>query len=384
MRPAVPLARSACVTATATLSRTPLHPLHLRLGARMAPFAGYDMPIHYPAGIVAEHLHTRQGAGLFDVSHMGQALLTGPNAAARFESLVPADVQGLRPGRIRYALLLDGDGNILDDLMVTRLDEAGDRLFLVVNAARKAHDLALIGNALPNLVLTALPDRALIAVQGPRAADALARIWPEVAAMPFMSLAVLRGENGEPVWASRSGYTGEDGFELSLGPDQALRLAERLLDDPDVKPVGLGARDSLRLEAGLCLYGHDIDHTTDPVAAGLGWSVGKRRREEGGFPGADRVRAALANGPDRRRVGLLLDGRAVAREGAEIARPDGTVVGRVTSGTHSPSLNRPIAMGYVTPEAASVGEPLNVIVRGKPVPAQVAPLPFVPHRYFRG
>lgn len=369
---------------TATLSQTPLHPLHRRLGARMGPFAGYDMPIHYPAGIVAEHLHTRTGAGLFDVSHMGQALLQGPNAAARFEAIAPGDVQGLKPGGIRYTLLLDVDGNILDDLMVTRLDESGDKLFLVVNAGRKAHDFALIGEALRDLQLTVLPDRALLAVQGPRAAAILARLWPQSAAMPFMSFAIVEGDDGEPVWLSRSGYTGEDGFEISLAPDAALRLAERLLADPDVKPVGLGARDSLRLEAGLCLYGHDIDATTDPVSASLAWSIGKRRREEGGFPGADRVCAALAQSPDRRRVGLLLEGRAVAREGAEIARPDGAVIGRVTSGTHSPSLNRPIAMGYVLPDAATPGEALQVVVRGKPIPAQVTRLPFVPHRYFRG
>ena len=371
-----------------SLRHTPLHALHLRLGARMAAFAGYDMPIQYASGIVAEHLHTRAKAGLFDVSHMGQAILDGPDAAVGFERLVPADIEGLAPGHIRYTQLLDADGNILDDLMVTRWPDADDgtqRLFLVVNAARKDHDFALIAQALPQCRLHVLADRALLALQGPGAVAVLGRRWPSVASIPFMALAVIHDSNGsgDPIYVSRSGYTGEDGFEISIPSAQALSIADDLLADGDVMPIGLGARDSLRLEAGLCLYGHDIDTTTDPVAAGLAWSIGKRRRETGGFPGADRVRLVLAHGPDRRRVGLLLEGRAVAREGADIQSPEGSPVGQVTSGGHSPSLNRPVAMGYVHPGHAKPGTPLHVLVRGKPVPAHVTRLPFVAHRYFK-
>ena len=366
------------------LLQTPLHPLHQRLGARMAPFAGYDMPIQYKAGIVAEHLHARARAGLFDVSHMGQAFLDGEDAAAKLETLVPADIQGLAPGQVRYTQLLDVDGNILDDLMVTRRaasDGRTDRLLLVVNAACKAQDFALIARGLPDCKLTVLADRALLALQGPAAVDVLAKRWPSVRAMTFMTFAFMPDAD---VFLTRSGYTGEDGFEISVPAGDALQFAEDLLADPDAMPIGLGARDSLRLEAGLCLYGHDIDTTTDPIAAGLAWSIGKRRREEGGFPGADRVRLALAHGPDRRRVGLLLEGRAVAREGADIHAPDGTLTGKVTSGGHSPSLNRPIAMGYVHPDHAKPGTPLHVMVRGKPIAAQVTKMPFVPHRYHRG
>ena len=354
----------------------------------MASFAGYDMPIQYKAGIVAEHLHTRTKAGLFDVSHMGQAFLDGPNAAARLETLVPADIVGLGVGQVRYTQLLDADGNILDDLMVTRRapsDGDIDHLFLVVNAARKAHDFALIGSALRDCTLVAMMDRTLLALQGPAAVSVLAKRWPSVMPMPFMSFAQVHAGDSDSgaIFVSRSGYTGEDGFEISLPAAAGAAFAEKLLDDADVLPIGLGARDSLRLEAGLCLYGHDIDTTTDPIAAGLAWSIGKRRREQGGFPGADRVRLALADGPDRRRVGLLLDGRAVAREGADIQSIEGAPLGQVTSGGHSPSLNRPIAMGYVHPDHAKVGTVLHVVVREKPVSATVTKMPFVPHRYFR-
>ena len=375
------------------LRRTPLHALHLQRGARMAPFAGYDMPIQYPTGIVAEHLHTREHAGLFDVSHMGQAFLDGPGAAARLESLVPADIQGLAVGQVRYTQLLDDNGHILDDLMVTRRapsDGDVDHLFLVVNAARKEHDFALIAQALAECSLSVLGDRALLALQGPAAASVLAKRWPSIIPMPFMSLAQVHaaqvhatGDAQGDIFVSRSGYTGEDGFEISLPAKSGATFAETLLNDPAVLPIGLGARDSLRLEAGLCLYGHDIDTTTDPIAAGLAWSIAKRRRDAGGFPGANRVQRALAQGPERRRVGLLLDGRAVAREGADIHTLTGQPIGRVTSGGHSPSLNRPIAMGYVHPDSAKVGTPLHVLVRGKPVPATVTRMPFVPHRYFR-
>ena len=354
----------------------------------MASFAGYDMPIQYPTGIVTEHLHTRENAGLFDVSHMGQAFLDGPRAAARLESLVPADLQGLAIGQVRYTQLLDADGHILDDLMVTRRapsDGEVDHLFLVVNAARKEHDFALIAGALADCKLSVLVDRALLALQGPAAVGVLAKRWPSVTPMPFMSFAqVHAADDGEgDIFVSRSGYTGEDGFEVSLPASAGVTFAETLLNDPAVLPIGLGARDSLRLEAGLCLYGHDIDTTTDPVAAGLAWSIGRRRRDEGGFPGADRVQLALAQGPERRRVGLLLDGRAVAREGADLQTVAGQSVGRVTSGGHSPSLNRPIAMGYVQADFAKVGTLLHVLVRGKPIPATVTRMPFVPHQYFR-
>ena len=371
------------IVRTEALRQTPLHQLHVRLGARMAPFAGYDMPIQYKSGIVAEHLHTRAKAGLFDVSHMGQAFLDGEDAAAKLERLVPADIQGLAPGQVRYTQLLDAQGNILDDLMVTRRAESNgrtDRLLIVVNAACKKQDFTLIQRALQDCRLTILADRTLLALQGPAAVDVLAKRWPSVRAMGFMTFAFAEDDDA---FFSRSGYTGEDGFEISVPSGDALGLAEQLLADPDTMPIGLGARDSLRLEAGLCLYGHDIDTTTDPIAAGLAWSIGKRRREEGGFPGADRVQQVLAQGPDRRRVGLLLEGRAVAREGAEIHAPDGPRIGSVTSGGHSPSLNRPIAMGYVHSDHAKAGTPLQVMVRGKPVPAQVTRMPFVPHHYHR-
>ncbi len=373
----------------APLLRTPLHALHVELGARMVPFAGYEMPVQYPAGILAEHLHTRAAAGLFDVSHMGQAYLEGPDAARRFESLAPTDIASQPPGRIRYTQLLDENGGILDDLMVTRLPSrmAGeDRLFLVVNAARKNEDFAHISAGLPDLRLEPLGDRALLALQGPLASQILSRRWPGLAAMPFMTLfapGVAEGSD-EFAFVSRSGYTGEDGFEISLPAFNAPRLAENLLMLPEVKPVGLGARDSLRLEAGLCLYGHDIDENTTPVEAGLTWSIPRRRREEGGFPGALRIRRQLAEGPARRRVGLRIEGRAPAREGAEIVDVAGAAVGRVTSGGFGPSVGAPIAMGYAASGHAAPGTPLGLIVRGKTLAANVVALPFHPHVYYRG
>jgi aminomethyltransferase len=364
------------------LRQTPLHALHLELGARMVPFAGYDMPVQYPMGILAEHLHTRTAAGFFDVSHMGQALLEGPEAAKRFESLAPTDVATHPIDRIRYTQLLNDSGGILDDLMVTRRPSrrgGEDSLFLVVNAACKASDFAHIRRRLPELRLTEFEDRALIALQGPRAAFVLSQRWPKLASTPFMSLVE---EDGFLI--SRSGYTGEDGYEISAPAAEAEAFVRDLLKNEEVKPIGLGARDSLRLEAGLCLYGHDIDETTSPVEAGLLWSIPKRRRTEGRFPGAERVLAEIAKGPSRRRVGLRPEGKAPAREGAEIVDASGEILGRVTSGGFGPSVGAPIAMGYVQAAAASAGAPVDLAVRGKKLPARVAPMPFHPHGYFRG
>jgi aminomethyltransferase len=372
-------------TSAPELLLTPLHALHVALGARMVPFAGYDMPVQYPTGILAEHLHTRAAAGLFDVSHMGQAFLEGPDAARRFESLAPTDIASQPLGRIRYTQLLDANGGILDDLMVVRRAArrpGEDCLFLVVNAARKAADFAHIRHALPDLRLEAIEDRALLALQGPKAAAVLARCFPGIESQPFMTFHST--ENGGGVYLSRSGYTGEDGFEISLPGDRAAAFAERLLAEPEVKPIGLGARDSLRLEAGLCLYGHDIDESTTPVEAGLTWSIPRRRREAGGFPGDARILRQLSEGPPRRRIGLKVEGRAPAREGAEIVDASGAMVGRVTSGGFGPSVGAPIAMGYAARQSAAPGTPLGLVVRGKTLAASVAPMPFHPHAYYRG
>lgn len=372
-----------------SIQKTPLHPLHVELGARMAPFAGYDMPIHYRAGVLAEHLHTRKSAGLFDVSHMGQAIVEGGNhasPAAFLETLCPADLVNLAPGRQRYTQLLNDGGGIVDDLMVTRPPGAESALRLVVNASRKAVDFALIRDRLPPGVrLTLLGEAALIALQGPLAAATLGRLAPgeNLESMPFMSARPARLAEFE-TFVSRSGYTGEDGYEISLASTRAEAFARLLLAQPDVAPVGLGARDSLRLEAGLCLYGHELDETVDPVEAGLAWSMQKRRRVEGGFPGAARIRYALANGPSRQRVGLRPDGRAPAREGTQIVSPEGSPIGVVTSGGFGPSVGAPIAMGFVQRGYAASGTPVGLVVRGKPMSARVAALPFHPHAYYRG
>jgi aminomethyltransferase len=364
------------------IARVPLHDLHVGLGGRIVLFAGYELPVNYGAGIIAEHLFTREKAGLFDVSHMGQAFLSGPGAARLLETLVPGDIQALGPGRTRYTQFLDLDGGILDDLMVTRSDESGEKLFLVVNAACKIADFARLRQALPMLRLDVLEDRALLALQGPQAAEVLQRLVPGVAAMGFMSFAQFDW-SGAALFITRSGYTGEDGYEISVPAGDAAALAEALLADESVQPVGLGARDSLRLEAGLCLYGHDIDTTTSPIEAGLAWSISKRRRAEGGFPGAARLQHELANGCRRQRVGLILDGKAPAREGADIVDAQGAIVGRVTSGGFSPSLGRPIAMGYVPSKLSAPGTALSLIVRGKPLAAHVVAPPFVATRYHR-
>ncbi|HEV2509278.1 glycine cleavage system aminomethyltransferase GcvT [Bosea sp. (in: a-proteobacteria)] len=382
------MAAEAETASTEPLLKTPLHARHVTLGARMVPFAGYDMPVQYPAGIMAEHNWTRESAGLFDVSHMGQAFLVGPDhetTARALEALIPADIVNLPPGKQRYSQLLNEEGGILDDLMVTRSadpDEDG-ALLLVVNAACKTEDYAHIEARLPaNVKLVKAEHRGLIALQGPKAEEALAALNPEAAEMGFMTLRTLK-LGGVKANVSRSGYTGEDGYEISAAADRIGEIWDALLLDARVKPIGLGARDSLRLEAGLCLYGHDIDTTTSPVEAALNWSIQKRRREEGGFPGAARIQREFAEKPARIRVGLLPEGRAPAREGADIATADGTIVGKVTSGGFGPTLNGPCAMGYVAREHSAPGTKLDLIVRGKPLPATVAAMPFVPNRYKR-
>ena len=360
---------------SANLRKTPLHALHLARGAKMVPFAGYEMPVQYPTGIIAEHLHTRAKAGLFDVSHMGQVALHGATAAM-LETLVPGDIAALPDGRMRYSLLLNDDGGIIDDLMAMNV---GGALHLVVNAATKEGDVAHLAARLGSAVRVELhKDRALLALQGPEAAAVLSRFAPGVATMPFLSCAQV----GE-LFITRSGYTGEDGFEISLAADHASDFAERLLAEPEVLPIGLGARDTLRLEAGLCLYGHDIDDATTPVSAGLAWTIGKRRRVEGGFPGAARILAELTSPPPRRRVGMRPDGRAPAREGSAIVDAAGNAIGTVTSGGFSPTLNAPIAMGYVDRTHTAPDTAMSVIVRDVARPAHVAPIPFVPTRYYR-
>ena len=374
-----------------TLKTTPLDALHRELGARMVPFAGYAMPVQYDltgelaarcrGGVLAEHLHCREKAALFDVSHMGQAQLIGPGAAKALEALVPGDITGLKPGRQRYTLLTNPQGGILDDLMVANLGD--DRLALVVNASRKDADFAHIEAAMPAGVrLMVQPDRGLLALQGPLAAAVLAHFSPALAGMVFMAVASVPVAGIECL-VSRSGYTGEDGFEISVPAHQAEELARRLLAEAEVAPAGLGARDSLRLEAGLCLYGNDIDTTTNPVEAALTWTISKRRKMEWNFLGAAPIRDALQDGPARLRVGILPDGRAPARAGTQIVDPAGAVIGHVTSGGFGPSLNAPLAMGYVRADLAVDGTPIALMVRGKALPARVAPTPFVPHRYVR-
>jgi aminomethyltransferase len=359
---------------------TPLAALHAELGARLVPFAGWLLPVQYPAGIIAEHRHCREHAALFDVSHMGQLTLSGAGAAQALERLVVGDISGLRPARQRYTLLTDEAGGILDDLMVAKLD---DRLHLVVNADRTASDVIHLETHLPaDVRLQHHEDRALLALQGPRAAAVLGRLAPAAAGLPFMGVAAL-DLAGIPAMVTRSGYTGEDGFEISVRAETAERLARRLLGEPEVAPAGLGARDSLRLEAGLPLYGHDIDELTTPVEAGLVWTIGKRRRIDWDFPGAVPIRDQLDNGAPRHRVGLLPDGRAPVRAGATLVAGDGTAAGSVTSGTFSPTRDGPIAMGYVRRDLAADGTQLFAMLRGKPVATTVAPLPFVAHRYSR-
>jgi aminomethyltransferase len=371
------------------LKRTCLYDQHLALGAKMVPFAGYEMPVQYPMGVLKEHLATRAGAGLFDVSHMGQVLVAPKSgrigdAAAALERLVPVDVLGLAPGRQRYGLFTNDAGGILDDLMIAN---RGDHLFLVVNAARKDHDLAHLQAGLPDCDVGLVTGRALVALQGPGAEAALAALVPDVREMAFMDVAIRSWDTAE-LWISRSGYTGEDGFEISVPDRFAAALCERLLAAPGVVPVGLGARDSLRLEAGLCLYGHDIDEGTTPVEAGLSWAIQKLRRtggaREGGFPGAARILRDLAEGPVRRRMGLRPEGRAPMREGTEIfaAETGGAAIGRVTSGGFGPSIEAPMAMAYLPADLAP-GAQIWGEVRGRRLAATVAAMPFQPTRFKR-
>jgi aminomethyltransferase len=372
------------------LKRTPLHALHLARGGKMVPFAGYEMPVQYATGVLKEHLHTRQHAGLFDVSHMGQIALRAKSgrveeAARALERLVPQDVVALPPGRQRYAQFTNDAGGILDDLMIANL---GDHLFLVVNASCKAQDEAhLRAHLSEDCVVEPLPERALLALQGPQAEAVLAKFCPDAAAMRFMD-AGSRKVNGIDCLVSRSGYTGEDGFEISVPAEQAEALASALLAQDDVLPIGLGARDSLRLEAGLCLYGHDIDTTTTPVEAALNWSIQKSRREGarvGGFFGAEVILPQLERGAPRKRVGLRPEGRAPVREGVPLFADEGSSepIGRVTSGGFAPSLSAPVAMGYLPAAAAAPGSIVSAELRGQRLRLRVVPMPFAPHSYKR-
>ncbi|TXC74137.1 glycine cleavage system aminomethyltransferase GcvT [Sphingorhabdus soli] len=357
----------------------PLDAWHRAHGARMVEFAGYYMPIQYD-GIIAEHLWTRTSAGLFDVSHMGQLLISGDNVAAALETLVPGDISALKPGRTRYSLLLDEHGGILDDLMITNVDPDW---YLVVNGATKWDDIAhLRENLADEITLNHQEDRALLALQGPKAVDALARILPGVEAMVFMQSATFDW-NGHTLGVGRQGYTGEDGFEISLPGEIAADFADALVAQPEVRPVGLGARDSLRLEAGLPLYGHDIDTETTPIAADLGFAISKRRREEGGFPGAERILMEREQGAILKRVGLTVEGRQPVREGGLVLDDEGDEIGRVTSGGFSPSLEVPIAMAYVPTAMAEAGTRITLSQRGKIFHGIVTAMPFVPHNYVR-
>jgi aminomethyltransferase len=369
------------------LVRTPLDTLHRELGARMVPFAGWSMPVQFSGGIIAEHLHTRAEAGLFDVSHMGQVRLSGPDfaaAASALEGVTPGDFVGLKPGRMRYSMLLTAEGTIIDDIMVARLPGSpGDTgLNIVFNAARVAVDVDFVRSKLPDdVVLEVPPERAMLALQGPGAAVVLAR-HASIDDLSFMDIAPMKLDDTDCL-ISRSGYTGEDGFEIYLDAADADRVARSLLDEGKVMPVGLGARDSLRLEAGLPLYGHDIDETTTPVEADLGFAIAKRRRLSADFPGSSRILDELIDGPVRKRVALALDGRLPAREGAPISRETGGAIGVVTSGGFSPSLGRPIAMGYAEADHISIGSRVGIEVRGRDLSATVTALPFVAHRYYR-
>ena len=365
--------------------RTSLYESHVKLGARMVPFAGYDMPVQYPAGIIAEHNWTRQNAGLFDVSHMGQCLIEGADfetVAKAMEGLVPADVLSLKPRQQRYSQFLNEEGGTLDDLMITRHAKDGT-LYVVVNAGRKEHDYGWMQKHLPSSVkLTRRDDLSLVALQGPKAEEALAKLAPAVKDIPFMHYADVE-LGGIKAQVSRSGYTGEDGFEISVSNADAPKLWDLLLSDPLVKPVGLGARDSLRLEGGLCLYGHELDEATSPVEADLVWSIQKRRRTQGGFIGADRVQKELASGTARKRVGIKPEGRAPARDGTVITDASGREIGKVTSGGFGPSVNGPVAMGYVETASSQPGTKINLVVRGTAMPATIVTLPFIPNRFKR-
>ena len=370
------------------LRRTPLYDEHVKLGGKIVPFAGYEMPVQYPTGILTEHNWTRENAGLFEVSHMGQCSIMGPDfetTAQAIEMLVPADVLSLAPGQQRYSQLLNIQGGISDDLMITRSNWEGleGSLYVVVNASRKGFDFAHIEENLPpGVMLKRWDGLALMALQGPKAEAALVKLNPAILNLQFMHSGRFNLD-GVDTHVSRSGYTGEDGFEISVKAEDAAKIWSRLLSDTTVKPIGLGARDSLRLEAGLCLYGHDIDRTTSPIEAGLNWSIAKRRRTEGGFLGAHRVQRELLGGVSRKRVGIKPEGRAPAREGTEIRDESGRKIGVVTSGGFGPTVNGPVAMGYVEIAFATAGTPLQLIVRDKALPASVVTLPFVTNRFKR-
>ncbi len=376
------------MSAMSDLLTTPLNALHIELGARMVPFAGYSMPVQYPMGLMAEHHHTRTAAGLFDVSHMGQLKLVGPDAAAAFETLMPVDVVDLPVGKQRYGLLLNDEGGIIDDLMFFRM--AQDELFVIVNGACKVGDIAHIQERIgQRCQVIPMPDQALLALQGPQAAAVLARLAPSVDKLVFMTGGHF-DIAGAQCFVTRSGYTGEDGFEISVPATQAEALARTLLAQPEVKPIGLGARNSLRLEAGLCLYGNDIDTTTTPPEAGLNWAIQKVRRtggaRAGGFPGADKVLAQIDSPATltRKRVGLVALERVPVREHTELQNESGERIGEVTSGLLAPTADKPIALAYVMPAHAAPGTRVNAMVRGKAVPMEVAATPFVPTRYYRG
>jgi aminomethyltransferase len=376
-----------------TLLTTPLNALHIELGARMVPFAGYSMPVQYPSGLMAEHHHTRRAAGLFDVSHMGQLRLVGPDAAAAFESLIPVDVIDLPEGKQRYGLLLNDEGCIIDDLMF--FNKGNNEIFVIVNGACKVGDIAHIQARIGSRCqVIPMPEMALLALQGPQAVTALSRLAPGVEKLVFMTggnFTVNIGTQKIDVFLTRSGYTGEDGFEISVHESQADALARAILAQPEVKPIGLGARNSLRLEAGLCLYGNDIDTTTNPVEANLLWAMQKVRRasgaREGGFPGATKVLAALADttrAGSRKRVGLIALERIPVRDHTELQDGQGNRIGEVTSGLLGPTIDKPVAMGYVDAAFSALGTQVVAIVRGKPVPMAVSSMPFVPTNYFRG
>jgi aminomethyltransferase len=359
---------------------TPLHDLHAELGGRLVDFAGWSLPVHFPAGIMAEHRHCREQAGLFDVSHMGQVAIRGADAARAFERLVPGNIQGLKTGQARYTQFTNEKGGTLDDLIASRIE---DGLFVVVNAGCRDADIAHMRQHLePDCTVEELTDRALLALQGPAAEDVLAELAPEAAHLRFMQTTEAKIDD-LAVRVSRLGYTGEDGFEISVASGHAPDLAQRLLGDERVLPIGLGARDSLRLEAGLCLYGHELTEEITPVEAGLAWSIGKRRREEGGFPGAEIILEQLVNGPARRLVGIRPAGRAPARDGTEIQDDSGKRIGVVTSGGFGPTVGGPVSLGYVPPAFAAPGTGLVLAIRSKAHPAEVVPLPFVAHRYRR-
>lgn len=367
------------------LLKTALYDLHLELGAKMVPFAGYSMPVQYPSGIIQEHTHTRKSAGLFDVSHMGQVRVRGERAAEALESLMPIDILGLKEMKQRYGLLTNTHGGVMDDLMVTN---AGDHFFLVVNAACKEQDIAHMREHIgKQCEIEVLTDQSLLALQGPLAASTLARFAPSCQDMTFMSAKPLTID-GIPCFITRSGYTGEDGFEISVADEEADRLARLLLSQPEVEAVGLGARDSLRLEAGLCLYGHDLDGETTPVESSLLWALSKTRRSDGvrpgGYPGDDIIMNQLSSGVARKRVGIRPEGRMPVREGTVLIDGEDREAGIVTSGGYGPSVEGPVAMGYVKKDYAAVGTALFALVRKKKVPVQVVKLPFVPQRYYRG